>query len=136
MKKNIIYIGVVLAALWLNIHSVIAQDRSYDGTITIKPVRLEQRGDMLYVDVDFILHNVKVKSASGVDLIPQLVAPGQTKNLPKVMMNGREEHLASERMISLMSKKEEANYDKPFVVYRDYKRRSVFIEYRYMLTYE
>ncbi|MDL2211054.1 DUF3868 domain-containing protein [Bacteroides sp. OttesenSCG-928-M17] len=136
MRKNIIYTGVILAALCLNIHSSAAQERSYAGAITIKPIRLEQKGDILYVDVDFILHDVKVKSANGVDFIPRLVAPGQTKNLPKVSLKGREEYLAYERMLSLMSKKEKANYETPYLVEKDYKRKSDVIEYRYMLPYE
>jgi hypothetical protein bacD2_01038 len=50
-----------------------AQTRSYDGTITVKPIQLEQKGDFLHIDIDFDLKDVKVKSTRGVDFIPQLV---------------------------------------------------------------
>ncbi len=43
------------------------------GTITVKPIQLEQKGDFLHIDIDFDLKDVKVKSTRGVDFIPQLV---------------------------------------------------------------
>ena len=65
-----------------------AQTRSYDGTITVKPIQLEQKGDFLHIDIDFDLKDVKVKSTRGVDFIPQLVAPERTrKSLLKDVMN-------------------------------------------------
>lgn len=136
MRKKILFTGMMLAAWWLNIGFAAAQTRSYDGKLTINPVRLEQNGDFLYIDIDFVLTDVKVKSANGVDLIPQLIVPSQTKNLPKVSIKGREEYLAYERTLSLMTKKEEAAYEKPYAVVKDYKRKSDVIEYRYALPYE
>ena len=48
----------------------------------MNPVRLEQKGDFIHVDIDFVLNNVKVKSARGMDLILRLVTSGCTLNLP------------------------------------------------------
>lgn len=73
-----------------------AQSRSEEGGITVNPVRLEQKGDFIHVDIDFVLNNVKVKSARGMDLIPR-VTSGRTLNLPKVSIKGRDEYLAYER---------------------------------------
>lgn len=75
MKRNIQFIVLVLAALCLNTEEAFAQNRSYSGDIGIEPVRLEQSGDFLYIDMNFILKDVKVRTAHGVDFIPQLVAP-------------------------------------------------------------
>ena len=105
MKRNIQFIVLVLAALCLNTEEAFAQNRSYSGDIGIEPVRLEQSGDFLYIDMNFILKDVKVRTAHGVDFIPQLVAPANTYNLPKVSVKGKDEYLAYERRLSLMSRK-------------------------------
>ena len=136
MKKNILFTGILLAALWLNVHSSLAQSRSYEGDIKIQPVRLEQKGDILYVEMDVVLDQIKVKSASGMDLIPQLVSPSRTLNLPKISIKGKNEYLAHERKVSLMTKKEEANYEKPYIIEKENKKKSNVIQYRYMLPYE
>lgn len=94
MKRNIYFTACLLVVLCLNVVPAMAQTRSYDGTVTVKPVLLEQKGDFLHVDIDFDLKDVKVKSARGVDFIPRLVAPGRTLNLPKVSIKGRDEYLA------------------------------------------
>lgn len=136
MKRNIQFIVLVLIVLCRNIDSVVAQTRSYDGVITVAPVQLEQRGKSVYIDIDFILNDVKVKTAHGVDFIPQLVAPTRTYNLPKVSIKGHDEYLAYERWLSLMSAKEKSSYEKPYVVEKGNKRRNDTIRYRYVLPYE
>lgn len=136
MKRNILYIIVacaILVGIGLPAH---AQSRSYDGNITIQPLRLEQSGEMLHVELNIILSHVMVKSAHGLDLIPQLVSSNQTMNLPKVSIKGKNEYLAYERTLALMSAKQKAAYDLPYMVEKDYKRKSDTIPYRYMLPYE
>ena len=114
MKRNIQFIVLVLAALCLNTEEAFAQNRSYSGDIGIEPVRLEQSGDFLYIDMNFILKDVKVRTAHGVDFIPQLVAPANTYNLPKVSVKGKDEYLAYERRLSLMSPKEKRKHVAPY----------------------
>ena len=108
MNRSIQFIVCVLAILCQNINSAVAQTRSYDGVISVVPVQLEQRGKSVYINIDFVLEDVKVKSAHGVDFIPQLVAPAYTYNLPKVSIKG---HNGS-------------------------KKRNDTIRYRYILPYE
>lgn len=71
VKRKIPFIICVLVALYLNIGSIMAQARSYEGSITVNSVRLEQLGDSLYIDMDIVLNGVKVKSTRGVELMPQ-----------------------------------------------------------------
>ena len=113
MNRSIQFIVCVLAILCQNINPAVAQTRSYDGVISVVPVQLEQRGKSVYINIDFVLEDVKVKSAHGVDFIPQLVAPAHTYNLPKVSIKGHNEYLAYERWLSLMSAKEKDSYEKP-----------------------
>ena len=136
MKRNIQFIVLVLAALCLNTEEAFAQNRSYSGDIGIEPVRLEQSGDFLYIDMNFILKDVKVRTAHGVDFIPQLVAPANTYNLPKVSVKGKDEDLAYERRLSLMSAKEKRKHVAPYLVKKSNKRTNDTIRYRYVLPYE
>ena len=136
MKRNIQFIVLVLAALCLNTEEAVAQNRSYSGDIGIEPVRLEQSGDFLYIDMNFILKDVKVRTAHGVDFIPQLVAPANTYNLPKVSVKGKDEYLAYERRLSLMSPKEKRKHVAPYLVKKSNKRTNDTIRYRYVLPYE
>ena len=136
MKRNIQFIVLVLAALCLNTEEAFAQNRSYSGDIGIEPVRLEQSGDFLYIDMNFILKDMKVRTAHGVDFIPQLVAPANTYNLPKVSVKGKDEYLAYERRLSLMSPKEKRKHVAPYLVKKSNKRTNDTIRYRYVLPYE
>lgn len=136
MKRNIQFIVLVLAALCLNTEEAFAQNRSYSGDIGIEPVRLEQSGDFLYIDMNFILKDVKVRTAHGVDFIPQLAAPANTYNLPKVSVKGKDEYLAYERRLSLMSAKEKRKHVAPYLVKKSNKRTNDTIRYRYVLPYE
>lgn len=49
MKRNMSFIVLVLVVLCLNTNRAIAQDRSYEGTITIVPVRLEQLLSLIHI---------------------------------------------------------------------------------------
>ena len=107
--RKIGFLVCMLVVCSLNINTAMAQSRSYEGGITVNPVRLEQKGDFIHVDIDFVLNNVKVKSARGMDFIPRLVTPGYTQNLQKVSIKGRHEYLAYDRELALMSAKEKRN---------------------------
>lgn len=111
MKRNIQFIICLLAFTCLNVLQVKAQSRSFEGSITVNPVRLEQVGDSLYIDMDIVLNGVKVKSTRGVDLIPQLVSSEKSCNLPEVTMKGRDEYRVYERSLSLMNAAEKAGYE-------------------------
>lgn len=130
------FILLILAVLCLNVEETAAQDRSYEGTIKIEPLRLEQRGEFLHIDVDLVLDEVKVKSTRGVDFIPQLVTPAAIHVLPRVSLKGRNEFLAYERKLSVMSAREKAEYTVPYLVEKNDKKKSGTIEYRYVLPYE
>ena len=136
MKRNIYCAVCLLTVLCLDMVPATAQTRSYDGTITVKPIQLEQKGDFLHIDIDFDLKDVKVKSTRGVDFIPQLVAPERMLNLPKVSIKGRDEYLAYERWLAVMSIKEKKNYDKPYAVEKGSKVKNGVLPYRYMVRYE
>ena len=59
MKRSIQLIVLVLMVLCQNIGSAVAQTRSYDGTISVVLVQLEQRGKSVYINIDFVLNDVR-----------------------------------------------------------------------------
>ncbi|RHE92960.1 MULTISPECIES: DUF3868 domain-containing protein [Bacteroides] len=136
MKRNMQFIILVLTALCLNLNGVMAQERSYEGTITIEPVRLEQLGETIYIDIDIVMDNVKVKSSHGIDFIPQLVSPAATYDLPRVSIKGKNEYLVYERRLALMSAKAKKSYKAPYLIEKNQKKKSGVIRYRYTLPYE
>lgn len=136
MKINMQFIALALALLFLNVNGASAQDRSYEGTIRIEPVRLEQSGEFLHIDLDVIMDDVKVKSARGVDFIPQLISSTTTRDLPRISIKGRNEYLAYERRLSVMSRKQKDSYRLPYLVEKNYKKKSGVLRYRYALPYE
>lgn len=54
MKRNIYCAVCLLTVLCLDMVPATAQTRSYDGTITVKPIQLEQKGDFLHIDIDMV----------------------------------------------------------------------------------
>lgn len=136
MKRNMQFIILLLTALCLNLDGVMAQERSYEGTITIEPVRLEQLGETIHIDFDIVMDNVKVKSSHGVDFIPQLVSPTVTYDLPRVSIKGKNEYLVYERRLAVMSAKAKKNYKAPYLIEKNQKKKSGVIRYRYTLPYE
>lgn len=136
MKINMQFIALALALLFLNVNGASAQDRSYEGTIRIEPVRLEQSGEFLHIDLDVIMDDVKVKSARGVDFIPQLISSTTTRDLPRISIKGRNEYLAYERRLSVMSRKQKDSYRLPYLVEKNCKKKSGVLQYRYALPYE
>lgn len=136
MKNKIPFITLAIILLYLNVNWGMAQDRSYEGIISINPVRLEQSGETLHIDLDIVMDNVKVKSAHGVDFIPQLISPTITRNLPRVSIKGKNEYLVYERKITVMSAKQKKNYAAPYLIEKNSKKKNGIIRYRYTLPYE
>lgn len=134
MKKNIYFILILLTVL--GCRTSVAQNDTYEGDITVNPVRLEQRGDFLYVDMDIILNGVKVRSPQGVVLTPQLITPEHTYDLPEVLIKGLDNYKSYGRKLSVMNKKEKAAFKEPYTVKKASGRTTDNIAYRYMLPYE
>ncbi|MDC2685894.1 DUF3868 domain-containing protein, partial [Bacteroides ovatus] len=55
---------------------------------------------------------------------------------PKVSIKGRDEYLAYERELALMSAKEKRNYEKPYIVEKAGKLRNDTIRYQYLVPFE
>ena len=136
MKRNRYIIAYVLLAFCFIKHPVVGQNRSFTGTVTIHPVRLEQVGDSLYIEMVMVLEDVKMTTSRGADWIPQLVSASCTLNLPRISLKGRDEYKAYERYLTLMTNREKASYDFPYIVKKIVGRKNAMISYQYHLPYE
>lgn len=136
MNNKRIYIGV--AALMLSVAVANAQEQSYKGEVIITPLELQQRGDSLYVAMDFLMKGVNVSSRRSADFIPVLVSPTQSKSLPKVSVKGRNNYKSYRRSLSLMSDKQMALYEQnaPYSVVKGYKENEEPLRYRYAVPFE
>ena len=47
----------------------------YKGKINVTPLKLEQKGDSLYISIDINMQDVRVDTRRSVELIPVLTAP-------------------------------------------------------------
>ncbi len=136
MNRIIKYITAILVIFQVGMSHSAAQTRSYTGNVLVKAVRMEQVGNLLHVDIDFIFDDLKVKSAHGMDLIPQLVTPERTYNLPKVSFKGRDEYLSHERKLALIGYNPQVDTDKAYVIEKVSKKKNGTLNYRYTLPYE
>ncbi|MFP5154233.1 DUF3868 domain-containing protein [Bacteroides clarus] len=133
MKRNIQFILFVFFTLCLS--QAAAQKRPYSGTINIEPVRFEQHGDFLHIEINFITDGMKVKSVRSVNFTPRLISSSDTCNLPEVSFKGRNEFLAYERTLAISAKKN-ADLKKPYAVQRGYGIRNDTLRYLYAIPYE
>lgn len=135
-----------MVSLWMVVTVVLpvqaqnqAQHREYEGEMRVTPLRLEQKGDSLYVEIDFDIRGVNVQSNSSISLIPVLAAPEVDRSLPEVMVKGRSNFLVSKREVALMNKAQRKSYDHhaPYAIVKGYKSdSSKRIFYRQVLPYE
>lgn len=86
--------------------------------------------------MDMVLEDVKMNTSRGADWIPQLVSASCTLNLPRISLKGRDEYKAYERYLTLMTNREKASYDFPYIVKKIVGRKNAMISYQYHLPYE
>lgn len=120
MKQPIL----ILLALLMVIPAM-AQKKEYKGKMSVTPLALEQKGDSLYVSIDFDIRGVNVGSRQSVSLIPILVGEGKSLKLPEVMVKGRADYLVSKRKVALMSKAERRRYEAnaPYAIVKGYNTK-------------
>ncbi len=136
MKQHKLIVATLLICAGTLCLPTTVQGQVPDEAVSIFPVSKEQHGDMLHIDIDIAVDRIKLKTAQGIDLTPQIVAPGKTYSLPMVSLKGRNEFLAYERKMALMSAREKAIYQHPYMVVKAYKLKHDTIHYRYAVPFE
>ena len=118
MKMKAIYILLILLAPAL----AMAQ---YKGKINVTPLKLEQKGDSLYISIDINMQDVRVDTRRSVELIPVLTAPEMEKALPAVLLKGKSNYHIWQRKLTLMNRKERLGYlqDAPYTVAKGFKSK-------------
>ncbi|NDV80608.1 DUF3868 domain-containing protein [Bacteroides sp. 51] len=136
MKKNTILLLVAFAALWGNVYLVAAQESVLKEQISVTPLRLEQSGDSLYIDLEIVLRDVKIKSAQAIDLIPVLLTADRSMTLPLVSLKGNNEYAYYKRKTSLMTPGEKQARTAPYAIEKGKQWTNNTLHYQYSLPYE
>ena len=125
IKTTLLLVSLLFAAS--------AWGQSYKGDITVVPVRCEQSGDSLYVDMDIHLTDARVKSNMSVELVPCFASEMRDYVLPAVSIKGRSAYKAWERGVTMEGRNPDAG-NGAFVL-KGYKTDTI-IKYRYTVPYE
>lgn len=136
MKKYTFTILFTIAALVCGICRTSAKSKDYKGNVSIEPLRVEQHGSFLYVDMDVVLNDLKVKSAKSLELTPQVVSKSESKSLPNISLKGRDEYLSYERKVFIAGDKAAEKFDLPYIAEKASKRKNQTIKYSYIMPYE
>jgi tetratricopeptide (TPR) repeat protein len=106
----------------------------YNGQISVQPSELFQKGDSLYIKMEFDVpvKDLKIGSRRSLTLIPVLEGASGRLTLPPVQVNGKNRHKAYRRTRSL-EKKQRAEEEFYAVMRSD--NRSV-IRYNYEIPYQ
>ena len=116
-----------------------AQRGVYSGRIHITPQALEQRGDSLHVRITYDITGVNVNSRYSISLTPSLAAPSQQRDLPVVIVRGRNNYRQHKREMALMGRKERAAYQAkaPYADIKGYKPKTAKqVAYELWLPFE
>lgn len=125
---NTIALTIILTLTTL---SAFAQSNSHKGGLTVNPVRLEQLGDSLYLELDVVMKGVQVKSPMTVELAPVLAAGTYENKLPRLTVAGRRWYKACVRSIAM--NKDAAGMD-PRVV-KGYRKVNGTVRYSHVMPY-
>lgn len=106
--------------------------QAYKGSITVRPVRLEQRGDSLYVGVDVHLDRVRVKSQLSVDLAPLVVLGDGVGTMPVISVKGRNNYKDYQRSLLL----DKALMRQPYMAIKGFGGRTETVRYEYAVAYQ
>lgn len=122
MRKQYILLTIALlfrVGVW-------AQYEEYSGRMHVTPLSLKQKGDSVYVRLNFDISGINVDSRKSISLIPALVALDNRLYLPEVTIKGRENYHVYQREIALMSKRQKKKYEAnlPYAVLKGFKSDS------------
>lgn len=117
MKKSLYAIAALAVAL-LSQTSLEARSKVHADSIKVTPVRVEQVGDSVYVDLNVAFHEEKLRSSQAVDIYPVLTAEGERLVLPRLTVMSNRMWAEHERQIALMTPdelKEYRYYNAPYI---------------------
>lgn len=133
---RILYISAVFILFFTN---AFAQQKEYSGQMHVTPSVLEQKGDSLYIKINFDISGVNVDSRRSISLIPTLVSSSNRMALPEVMVKGHGNYHIYQREMSLMSKRSKKLYDQkaPYAVLKGFNAKdSKSVLYDKVIKYE
>lgn len=72
--------------------SAMAYGQRGEGQINVRGEKIAIEGDKLHIDLIIDVRTVKINSADALVLIPEVVSGNRSKELPRVVLNGKKRH--------------------------------------------
>lgn len=108
----------------------------YKGQITVNPRELSQKGDSLIINVDIDFTGLVMEDDRSLSLIPMLISSEVQRELPSILINGRNRHKVYQRAIALNRKKREADAEHLYAVVKAENDANKRIAYHLSLPFE
>lgn len=112
------------------------RDGSYQGDIDLTPLRFEQVGDSLYIDMDIALRSVRVGSPLSINFAPCVTTPEHQRSLPVVSVKGRRNYKAYQRSLLLEGRNALTGPGHSTIVVEGYGKEYEVVHYRHVTLYE
>ena len=128
MKYSYILLGLI------SLLSVEAGAKELLTDVTISNNRVEVKESKLYVDFEIDISEVDIRSDHSVILTPTIIAGGRVKNLPEVVLNGRNSQIAYNRVVR--TDRKQPAYSEPYKVMRLEKGSQTIIPYTMTIPFE
>ncbi|MCC8173099.1 MAG: DUF3868 domain-containing protein [Odoribacter sp.] len=128
--KNFIYILV----LQILIFPLVSSAQVYKGEVDIVQNTFEQRGNMLYLDLDIYLNQVAVNSRQSVTLIPYLETEDRMYEFQPILLNGKNKDKVYNRAQRL--KRASSFPENPYAVVKVDKKTNEKLSYQMAIPYE
>lgn len=104
--------------------------------IRVIPKELEQKDDLLYINMDIDISSLVIDPDMSLTLTPILVAPNNDKELPEVKINGKRRSKDYKRKMSLMGKKKREALPVPYSVLKTNKKSEGIHNYSLTIPFE
>lgn len=132
MKTKILANIAITLLLTTLIPALSAQQQPGKGQVDVAVRELEQRGDSLYITLDFDLSRLSLHSRRSLTLVPTLETTASQQQLPEIIINGPNRNRAYIRQNALLPK---AKRPTPYTVVVATPKGKKQIEYRYAIPF-
>lgn len=138
MKIRISYIISVIILLQIITGTATAQNLP-DGEVDITINQIVQKKELLYINFNLDMSNIKIKSRQSLAYTPTLNLSTKTVSFPEIVLRGRSSYKSYVREVALMNKANRINADLPSSYYAAIKafgNNNKDINYEYVIPYE
>ena len=118
--------------------SISAKDRGIHNNIFFYLKRFEHINDSIYIDMDFGVNEIELKSDNVIEFVPTIQRLEDLKNLPKISLMGNTSYKVFKRTLALMSKEQRDDYatSKPYKIIKGNDLKNKVVRYKMQTPFE